>query len=198
MPVPDQTFGYSCYTCNISFSSTYSYAYPTEYSVTVGNDTITTKATYDFNRGWITSIQQPKGVDAGSGHDILYTYDLLGRVTKKEFPLLSGQSQRSYMEIVYDDTNIMATIIDPLRHYIKKQYDRLGRLTSIKWYTGIYEADPGNDTSAYTYDFLGRRTHMSFPDLTSVSYSYDDTNYNVKLTNALGFSTIYWYDWLQR
>jgi hypothetical protein len=101
-----------------SRSATYSYAYLTETSATVGQDTIATKATYDSYRGWITSIQDPKGVDAESGYDYSYTYDVLGRVTKKEFPLLSGQAQRSFLEAVYDDTNRTITIIDQLRHYL--------------------------------------------------------------------------------
>jgi len=191
----------------------------TEISATVGTDTITTKATYDYYRGWITSIQEPKGVDAGSGHDYLYTYDLLGRITKKEFPLLSGQSQRSYLEAVYDDTNRTVAIIDQLRHYITRHYDKLGRLTDIKSYTGTYGSgtlyatisytyrydnrlltvtDPGNDIYTYTYDFLGRYTQVLCPDSVSVSYSYDDTNNKVTFTNGRGYERIYWYDWLSR
>jgi len=206
-------------TVSVTFSSDYSYAYPAEYSVTVGSETITTKATYDFNRGWITSIQQPKGVDSGSGYDIIYTYDILGRVIKKEYPLLDGQSQRSYMEAIYDDANITVTIIDPLRHYRIQQYDKLGRHINTKWYTGTYGSgtlyatesythrydglittvtDPGNDTTTYEYDFLGRYTQVLYPDSSSVSYSYDDTNNKVTFTNGRGYDRIYWYDWLSR
>ncbi len=67
-------------TVSFAYSSSYSYAYLTEISATVGNDIITARATYNYYRGWITSIQEPKGVDAGSGYDYLYTYDLLGRL----------------------------------------------------------------------------------------------------------------------
>jgi YD repeat-containing protein len=158
-------------TLSLTYSASYSYAYLTEISATVGQDTITTKATYDSYRGWITSIQEPKGVDAESGYDYLYTYDLLGRITKKEFPLLSGQAQRSYLEAVYDDTNRTITIIDQLKHYLTYHYDKLGRLTNAKMYTGEYGSgtlyatasrthqyndlvasvtDPGNDSSALT------------------------------------------------
>jgi RHS repeat-associated protein len=205
-------------TISLTYSSSYSYAYLTEISATVGQDTITTKATYDSNRGWITSIQEPKGV-AGSGYDYLYTYDLLGRITKKEFPLLSGQSQRSYVEAVYDDTNRKVTLIDQLRHYIVREYDKLGRVTSTKWYTGEYGSgtlyatesytyrydslmatltDAGSDTYTYTYDFLGRCTQVSYPGSTSVSYSYDDTNNKVTFTNERNYDKIYWRDWLNR
>jgi YD repeat-containing protein len=97
-------------TFTFAYSSTYSYAYLTEISTTVGTDTITTKATYDSNRGWITSLQEPKGVDAGSGYDYLYTYDLLGRITKKEL----------YVEAVYNDTNRTVIIIDQLRHSVTR------------------------------------------------------------------------------
>ncbi|MGC1119963.1 MAG: RHS repeat-associated core domain-containing protein, partial [Candidatus Methanofastidiosia archaeon] len=204
---------------NFTYSSTYSYAYLTEISATIGQDTLTTRATYDSNRGWITSIQQPKGVAASSGYDTLYTYDLLGRVTKKELPLLAGQAQRSYVEAVYDDTNRTVTLIDQLRHYAVQQFDKLGRLTAVKLYTGVYGSgtlyatasyayrydnlisiavDPGSDQTDYTYDFLCRRSQISFPDSTSVSFTYDDTNNKVTFTNARGYDKIYWYDWLDR
>jgi RHS repeat-associated protein len=201
-----------------TYSPSYSYAYLTEISGTVGTDIITTKATYDYNRGWITSIQQPKGV-ATSGYDILYTYDLSGRVTKKEFPLLTGQSQRAYVEAVYDDTNRTVTIIDQLRHYVVQQHDKLGRLTDAKWYTGTYGSgtlyttisytyryddrilsmtDQGDDTYTFTCDFLGRYTQIQYPDSSLISCSYEDTNGKVTITNERGFDKILWYDWLSR
>jgi RHS repeat-associated protein len=204
-------------TVSLTYSATYSSAYLTEISATVDSDTITTKATYDYYRGWISSIQEPKGVQAGSGYDCLYTYDLLGRITKKEFPLLPGQSQRSYLEAVYDDTNRTVTIIDQLRHYIIQEYDRVGRLTSSKLYTGTYGSgtlyattsytyqfdnrlktitDPGNDQVTFTYDFLGRYTLIQYPDSSSGSYAYDDTDNKTTFTNGRDFDTIYWFDWL--
>jgi RHS repeat-associated protein len=206
-------------TVSLTYSSSHSYAYVTEISATVGTETITTKATYDSARGWITSIQEPEGVDAGSGYDYLYTYDVVGRVTKKEFPLLSGQSQRSYLEAVYDDTNRTVTIIDPLSHYITRHYDKLGRLTDIKWYTGTYGSgtlyatascayrydslistitDPRSHTTTYTYDFLKRCTQIQYPDSSTVSLSFDATNNKVTLTNGRSYERIYWYDWLSR
>jgi len=206
-------------TVSLTYSSSYSYAYLTEISRKVDFDTITTKTTYDSNRGWVTSVQQPKGVDSGSGYDYLYTYDLLGRITKMEFPLLSGQSQRSYVEIIYDDTNRTVTSIDQLRHFIVQQYDKLGRLTDRKWYTGTYGSgtlyatmsytyrydgkiatvtDPGSDQTSLTYDFLGRIIQITYPGSVSVSSSYDDTSNKITYTNGRGYDTIYWYDWLYR
>lgn len=205
-------------TVSFTYASDYSSAYLTEISATAGTDTITTKAAYDYYRGWITLIQEPKGV-AGSGYDTLYTYDFLGRVIKKEFPLLPGQSQRSYVEAVYDDTNKTVTIIDQLRHYVVQHYDNLGRLLDIKMYTGTYGSgvlyattsytyqyddnvltttDTGNHTTTSSYDFLGRSTQIVYPDSTSVLYSYDDTNNQVTVTNGRGYDTVYWYDWLSR
>jgi RHS repeat-associated protein len=202
-----------------SYSSTYSGAYLTEISTAVGQDTITTRATYDYYRGWITSLQEPKGVDAGSGYDILYTYDVLGRVIKKEFPLLEGQSQRSYLQAVYDCENRTTTVVDQLGHYAVREFDKLGRITSTKVYTGTYGSgslyattsytyrydnllatatDPGNHTTTHSYDFLGRRMQVQFADSSSVSYSYNDTSNKVTFTNARGFDRTYWYDWLSR
>jgi RHS repeat-associated protein len=201
-----------------AYSSDYSHAYLTEISATVGPDTITTKAAYNYDRGWITSMQEPKGV-AGSGYDTLYSYDVLGRVVKKEFPLLSGQSQRHYIEAVYDDTDRTVTVIDQFRHYIVQEYDNLGRLTAVNVYAGEYGSgtlyattshtyryddrvetvtDSGSHTYTYTYDFLKRTTQIQYPDSSSVSYSYDDTNRRITFTNGRGYDRIYWHDWLSR
>ena len=133
--------------------------------------------------------------------------------------MLSGQGQRSYLEAIYDCQNRTTTIVDQLGHYIVHQYDKLGRQTSTKWYTGTYgsgtlyatqsytyrydnllatETDPGNHTTTYTYDFLGRQTQTTYPGSISVSYSYDDTNYKITFTDARSYETIFWYDWLDQ
>ncbi|MBU7038462.1 MAG: DUF2341 domain-containing protein [Theionarchaea archaeon] len=204
---------------SFTYSATYSSAYLTEISATVGQDTIATKATYDYNRGWITSIQEPKGVAASSGYTTSYSYDLLGRTTTKTFPLLTGQSEPSTVRAIYDDTNRLVYIVDQLNHYVRYDYDNLGRTTAKKWYTGTYSTgtlyatesfsyryddlvsnvtDPGSHQTAYTYDFLGRVTQVSYPDSSSVSYSYLDTNNKVMFTNGRGYDKINWYDWLNR
>jgi RHS repeat-associated protein len=206
-------------TVSFTYSATYSSAYLTEISATVGTDTITTKALYDYYRGWITSIQQPKGVQAGSGHDTLYTYDILGRIIKKEFPLLPGQYERACVEAIYDCENQTVTTIDPLGHYTVREFDKLGRPTSISWYTGTFNTgtlyattsytydysdhvetiqDPGNHTKTHAYDFLGRITHIVFPDSSSGSFSYDDTVNKMIYTNSRGYDKISWFDWLSR
>jgi RHS repeat-associated protein len=202
---------------NLSYSSTYSGAYLTEISATVGQDTITARATYDCYRGWVTSIQDPKGGALDSGYDYLFSYDALGRVTKKEFPLLTGQSQRSYLEAVYDDTNRTTSIIDQLRHYSVREYDKLGRSIDIRWYTGVYGSgtlyatesytyrydnclltttDPAGHVYSRTYDFLGRAIQVLYPDSSTTSFSYDDTSNKVTETNGRGYDRIYWFDWL--
>jgi RHS repeat-associated protein len=206
-------------TVTLTYSSEYSCAYLTEISAAVGTDTITTRAAYDYYRGWVTSIQEPKGVTAGSGYDTFFSYDLLGRITKKEFPLLSGQSQRSYLEAVYDDANRAVAIIDQLRHYIIEEFDKLGRHTATKWYTGTYGSgtlyaamsytyqyddqiksvtDPGNDQRTYTYDFLNRITQVQYPDSSSIFYSYNDMSNKITFTNGRAYDTVFWYDWVNR
>ena len=207
------------HTTHFTYSPSYGYAYLTEISATVGQDTITTRATYDYYRGWVTSIQQPEGVNAGSGYDYLYTYDAEGRITKKELPLLSGQSQRSYLETVYNDSLRTVTYIDQLRHYAVEYYDKLGRLTDIKSYTGTYGSgtlyatvsytykyndtvkaatDAGNNTYTLSSDLAGRYTQIQHPDSSTTSCVYDDTNNKVTLTTSRGYEKIFWYDWLYR
>jgi len=100
-----------------------------------------------------------------------------------------------------------------------RHYDKLGRLTDVKLHTGTYgsgtlyatmsythryddqiltKTDFGNDTYTYTYDFLGRHTQILYPDSSTVSYSYDDTNNKITFTNGRGYEKIYSYDWLFR
>jgi len=206
-------------TATLTYSPSYSSAYLTEISAVVGSETITTRATYDYYRGWTTSVQDPKGVAAGSGYDYLYTYDVLGRVIKKEFPLLPGQSQRSYIEAVYDCENRTTTLIDPLGHYIVREHDKLGRLTAVKTYTGEFGSgilyatssytynyadqvltvtDPLNHMTLYAYDSLGRIIQVLSPDLSTASFSYDDTNNKMIFTDGSGYDRITWFDWLSR
>jgi RHS repeat-associated protein len=200
-------------TVTIIYSPEYSYAYRTEMSATVGGDTITHRATYDYYRGWMTSRENPDGTE------YRFTYDLLGRIIKKEYPLLSGQSERSYEEMIYDDVNRSVTLIDTSRHYAIGRIDKLGRSIAMEIYTGIYGSgtlyasasytyryddkvviatDIDNQTHTYSHDFLGRCIQKVFPDQTAVYYSYDDTNGKVIFTNPNGFDKVYWYDWLSR
>ena len=111
------------------------------------------------------------------------------------------------------------SIIDPLRHYMVQQNDKLGRATSTKSYTGTYGSgtlyatasqayrydgltsavtDPGNDITSYTYDFLGRPLQITLPDSSFMSYTYDETNNKVIFTNGRSYERIFWYDWLSR
>jgi RHS repeat-associated protein len=205
-------------TVTFSYSPEYNFAYLTEISTLVGSETITTRATYDYYRGWITSQQQPKGV-AGSGYDYVYTYDLLGRIIKKEFPLLPGQSQRSCMEAVYDCENGTVTVIDHLGHYSVREHDKLGRLTDVKIFSGQFGSgtlyattsytynysdqvltvkDSQNHIITYGYDFLGRITRFLSPDSSAVFYSYDDTDNKMVSTFGRGYDRIFWFDWLSR
>ncbi|MBU7019124.1 MAG: RHS repeat protein, partial [Theionarchaea archaeon] len=79
-----------------------------------------------------------------------------------------------------------------------------GTLYATTSYTYQYDGkistvtDPGNDLYTYTYCFLGRITQVLFPDSTSISCSYDDTNNKITLTNGRGFNKIHWFNWLSR
>jgi YD repeat-containing protein len=58
--------------------------------------------------------------------------------------------------------------------------------------------DPGNDHTTYTYDFLGRTTQVQYPGAVLLSFTYDDTNNTITITNARNYDKIHWYDWLSR
>ncbi|MGC1123006.1 MAG: hypothetical protein WBA22_18140, partial [Candidatus Methanofastidiosia archaeon] len=146
---------------------------------------------------------------------MIYTYDVLGRVIKKEFPLLSGQIERSAVRAVYDCENRTVTVIDVLGHYAVQQFDKLGRLTRIDVYSGSYPSgtlyasktysyryddsvsqvtDLGNHTTTYTYDFLGRYIQITLPG-SFVSYSYDDTTNKIVYTDGRGYDKTCWFSW---
>ncbi|MGC1119670.1 MAG: RHS repeat-associated core domain-containing protein [Candidatus Methanofastidiosia archaeon] len=201
------------------YSPSYSYAYLTEVSKQVGEDIIKIAATYDYYRGWVLSLQQPKGVEAGSGYDYLYTYDVAGRIIKMEYPLLPGQEERSHVQVVYDCENRKVTSINELGHYSVQEYDKVGRLQRVNTYTGVYGSgtlyatlsyayqydnrvsqvtDFGGHTTYYEYDFLGRNIHSVLPDSSSIFYEYDDQNNKVTVTGPRGYDKIYWLSWLGR
>jgi RHS repeat-associated protein len=197
-------------TVTMSYSGDYSHAYRTEMSTVAGSDTIIHKAAYDYYKGWITSRQNPDGTE------YRFYYDLLGRIIKREYPLLSGQSERSYEQAIYDDANNIVILIDTSGHYVTKHFDKLGRLTATKICSGTYGSgalystvslayrfdsravsvtDAENNTSTYSYDFLGRCTQKTAPDSAVVCYSYDDTNNKITFTSPTGFDTVQWFDW---
>ncbi|MBU7038791.1 MAG: hypothetical protein HXS52_12740 [Theionarchaea archaeon] len=204
---PDET------TVSMSYSPEYGHAYRTEVSAMAGDQFIVHRATYDYYMGWMTSHTNPDGTD------YQYAFDILGRIIKREYPLLEGQSERSYEEAIYDDAERTTTIIDPLRHYVVTYYDRLGRRVLVNAFEGSYGSgtthasttfayrydgrlvsmtDSDSNTFYYSYDFLGRCTQKIAPDSTQVSYYYDDTNNEVTFVDANGFGRRAWYDWLGR
>lgn len=118
----------------------------------------------------------------------------------------------------------MTAVIDPLNHQTIRAEDALGRLASVRQYTGVYAGDPGWSDAAYAqsryaydvadrlvdvwdpdnnnthmvYDALGRKTSMSDPDMGSWSYGYDLAGNLTRQTDARNQRVCFYYDELNR
>ncbi|MDH7486114.1 MAG: RHS repeat-associated core domain-containing protein [Anaerolineae bacterium] len=145
-----------------------------------------------------------------------YSYDALGRVTQVTNP--DGTAVRSY----YQDRRV--AVIDELNHQTIREMDGLGRLVSVKQFSGSYPGGPGwNDppysTTSYsynvrdqlssvtgpdgaqttiTYDLLGRKTQMSDPDMGTWTYAYDAAGNLTRQTDARNQTICFYYDALNR
>ena len=148
------------------------------------------------------------------------SYDALGRVTQSTVKV--GGTQISALRTYYQDRK--AAVIDPLNHQTIRETDALGRLVSVKQYTGAYTGepgwsdafyaesrygygvadrledvwDPGNNNTHIVYDALGRKTNMTDPDMGAWSYAYDEASNLTRQTDAKNQRLCFYYDALNR
>lgn len=65
-------------------------------------------------------------------------------------------------------------------------YDDLHRLTNV--------SDPFNQSVEYSYDAVGNRTHLIYPDGKAVTYTYSSNNWLTQVDDWLGGTTTYQHD----
>lgn len=113
-----------------------------------------------------------------------YTYDILNRLTLIDYPTPDFD-----VSFVYDAASRRTSMTDGLG-VTTWEYDSLDR--------PILTTDPFNQTVTYTYDAMGNRASLTYPDGKVISYEYDDIDRLTQVTDWNSQSTSYTYNVLGR
>jgi len=134
------------------------------------------------------------------GHTYSYEYDSLGRLTKVYNP------DSTFKQIHYDDTAAIVTVLDENQHEKEYYSGWTGNLLWVKEYTGpancyltqytydqvgnlISVADAHGNTTFYEYDSLFGLTQITYPDLTTETFTYDASGNVLQRTDSNGTTT---------
>ena len=137
-----------------------------------------------------------------------YNYDALGRTTKVIYPdntnaqtvydhwttFVTNQNgaQTEYRGDAFGRTVKVFEYLNGTPYETKYVYDVMDRLTQV-----LDSGTPRNATTM-TYDWLGRKTAMSDPDMGAWSYRYDVDDNLIEQTDAKGQRICFYYDTLNR
>jgi len=151
----------------------------------------------------------------------IYQYDRKSRKIKEINPLLDEQTfsydgngnlveffdeEGRWTEVTYDLNNRPVEMLYPDRRRATLRYNKRGELVELKDWTGTtsYErdnlgrltkvTDPEGHETGYSYDGVGNRTGISYPDGSTVSYAFDKNNRIKKITEGEEVLTQYTYD----
>ncbi len=149
------------------------------------------------------------------GYTTSQQYDAVGRVIR------ANNSDGSYRTATYSDTNNNVTEFDELGHKTVTYFDKIGRTIKVeRWGSGsgayssvTYEYNWQDQVSSYTdeighltrytYDYLGRPTKTTYPDLSYSTVAYDDvagmaTSCSFTSGHILTHKSVMKRDWLGR
>jgi RHS repeat-associated protein len=195
------TIGYGYDAVNNLVSVTDALGHVTQYSYDSANNRTalknaklnTTAFAYDaLNR--LTSVSDPLG------NTMAYVYDAVGNLAQTT-DANSTTNRFTYdalnrlTGISYGDGKSVLYVYDPDSH-------RLSMTDSIGKTTYAYDANshlisvtaPGNKTVNYTYDAIGNRIGLQYPDTKNLSYGYDAANRLINVTDWQLKITSYIYD----
>jgi len=177
---------------------------------------ILTNTRYD-QRGKVWRVSNPYAVTASGGTyqspnwSQPFTeqqYDAVGRTIKTINP------DTTFQTIGYQQWTTMLT--DANGHQKQTVADAFGRMKQVKeldqssWYvtdysydtlnrlTHVHDAANPRNLTTMTYDWLGRKTAMSDPDMGAWSYAYDNAGNLTRQTDAKNQTTCFYYDVLNR
>ena len=183
------------------------------------NDTaqrLTTRIEYDLD-GFITAIQTAPNSEFASNETTTerFTYDSVGR------PITYTDADGATWQFGYDAAGNLTEQINPAGRVLRYQYDAAGRITAVIRAAGtddeaietfayntsnniVRHVDAMGNTTAYTYDGLQRLIQITEnPDEDTSQctaperctfYEYDIGGNVVKLIDADGIETRYFYD----
>jgi YD repeat-containing protein len=152
------------------------------------------------------AYQNPDWTKPSTTHD----YDPIGRAIKTTNP------DATFQTIAYNQWT--TTFTDANGHKRETVADAFGRITQVKEYTGAqtyqlyattnyqydtlnrlrFVTDAATNQTEMRYDWLGRKTWMSDPDLGTWNYRYDNVGNLTKQTDAKSQGTCFYYDQLNR
>jgi RHS repeat-associated protein len=164
----------------VTTSYTYnSFGEPLTVTDPLGN---TTTNAYD-GHGNLTSVTSPAPNGQTSGSVIEFAYNSLGELTQITDPL--GNSTT----LTYYPTGLIQTITDAQNNTTSYAYDARGNRTSV--------IDPVNGSAhptSFSYDVMNRLLGITYPNGTSVSFTYDYRGRRITATDQNNHTTTYAYD----
>jgi RHS repeat-associated protein len=168
------------------YSNNYQSAYLTSVNATLvpGGTLVSQRYSYNFTMGTMLS-----SVDA-NGYNTTYQYDVLGRVTRVNYPFTGSASFEAYN---YNDAANYVNITNENGWRTLQIYDGLGRLSKIdrflsgasysnktysyNWQDRITSlTDERGNVSYYQYDALGRIAQTTEPNGNFTQVFYNDYN----------------------
>jgi YD repeat-containing protein len=146
----------------------------------------TTSYTYD-GKGNLTSLTDP------AGNITSYSYDQLGDLITRTDPQVTGQSSPGVWSYTYDADRELLSSTDPTGSVTTNTWDYFGdRATStqqVRTPNGTV-----NDTTGYSYDYLGDPVQVTSPDGVKVTATYDPAGELTGRADAYGNTTSYEYN----
>jgi RHS repeat-associated protein len=140
------------------------------------------KLSYEYNDAGLKMAETRANENAiGSGNNISYEYDQLGRVIKtttQATDIFTNKLVSMVTKTYYDEAGNKKEIIDPNGEKIQYTYSARGYL--------LTQTDQAGNVTRYQYDVLGNKTDVTDPrgngtDGTfTTQYKYDDLNRLVK------------------
>lgn len=151
----------------------------------------------------------------------LYQYDKKGRVIKEITPILEEKvynydgndnltsfldEERKETIVTYDLNNQPVSITYSDGRAATFRYNKRGELVELQDWNGTVSmsrddlgrltsvTDHNGRTTGFTYDAVGNRTGISYPDGSAVAYAYDGNNRLVQVTDTQDVETQYTYD----
>ncbi|WP_377518343.1 FG-GAP-like repeat-containing protein [Paenibacillus allorhizosphaerae] len=118
------------------------------------------------------------------GNQTKETYDLLNRVSKKEW--LKPTGAITLGSLAYDYAGNLLTSTDGRNNLTTYTYGVFGRLLSLK--------DAKNNITNYSYNYADKLTQIQYPDLKVLQKQYDELGRQIRKIDPTGSAEKYYYD----